>query len=320
MRLGLTDASYCWLMGGGDMFINRHSGTYDWRGLSRPYFLRTDISLGDATPELWFAERAHQLELPVVHASVSDWSENGIARLRETLAINSQELVPAIGFDMLAEGEDLIREIDGAVAAVERYGQLGGVSLAKLCLFPMIYNRFQRDPDLREQLRRIKAALPPVVRAAEKAGIVLALENHLDYRVSEIVEIIEAVDSPYLRLLFDIGNPFAVCEDPVEVAGIAAPYTALVHVKDVVVLPFTPATAGLFAGMYVCPLGEGNVDIKRIVEILEAGALDPDSLTLSIEISPVAPHVDEDLWVQRGIEWMRKNLASHLSETARRAS
>jgi sugar phosphate isomerase/epimerase len=179
----------------------------------------------------------------------------------------------------------------------------------------MVYNRFQKDPGLREQLDGIVAALPAVVQAAEQAGIVLAFENHSDYRVSEVVEIIERVGSSSLRLLFDIGNTFAVAEDPLEAAKIAAPYTVLVHVKDVVVLPFTPATHGYFACMYVCPLGEGNVDILGIVDHLAAHAPNPDTLALSIEMAAVAPHVDEELWVEKGIEWMRNNLSHHITET-----
>jgi sugar phosphate isomerase/epimerase len=181
---------------------------------------------------------------------------------------------------------------------------------------PMTVNRFRKDPPLREQIDRMIAALPLVVEAAEKAGIVLAFENHLDYRAGEIVEVIEAIDSPSLRFLFDTGNPFSVCEDPVEAAEIAAPYTVLVHLKDVVVLPWTPMSPGYFAAMYACPLGEGNVELERIVQILAERAPDSDRLTLSIEVTPMPPATDEDLWVEKGIAWMRETLAAYLGAPA----
>jgi sugar phosphate isomerase/epimerase len=313
MRLGLTSASYQYLFGGdNDMFVDRTSGRYDWRGLPRPYFTQTSQMIRTDSVELWQARRAHELGVPVVHCPIGNWSRDNLAELKETLERNGQELMPAIGMDMMLQGDALARETEGAVDLIERYGDFGGVRVAKLCLVPMVYNRFRKDPPLRDQLDRMIAALPPVVEAAERAGIVLAFENHLDYRAGEVVEIIEAIDSPHLRFLFDSGNPFSVCEDPVEAAELAAPYTVLVHLKDVVVLPWTPMSPGYFACMYACPLGEGNVDLERIVDIFAERTPDADRLALAIEVTPMPPATDEDLWVERGIEWMLTNLARHL--------
>jgi sugar phosphate isomerase/epimerase len=216
---------------------------------------------------------------------------------------------------MLA-GDELLASVDAAVADIHRYGEFGGVRICKTMLMPMVYNRFRSDPPLREQLDRIVAALPPVVEAAEAAGIVLAFENHLDYRASEVVEIIEAIDSPHLRFLFDTGNPLSVCEDPMAAAKVAAPYTVLVHLKDVVVLPWTPASTGYFACMYACPLGEGNVDLEGIVELLAEQSPAGEELTLAIEVTPMPPATDEDKWVEEGIAWMKARLGKHLGEVA----
>jgi sugar phosphate isomerase/epimerase len=318
MRLGLTNASYQYLFGGdGDMFVDRTSGRYDWRGLPRPYFTQTAPMI-DTSVELWQIERARQLDVPVVHCPIFDWDDAHVAQVKAALEANGQELMPGVGMDMMAQGDDLARETEAVIAQLERYAAFGGVEIAKFFLFPMIYNRFRKDPPLREQLDRMIAALPPVVEAAQRAGIVLAFENHLDYRAGEIVEMIEAIDSPYLRFLFDTGNPFSVCEDPVEAAELAAPYTVLVHLKDVVVLPWTPMSPGYFAAMYACPLGEGNVDLERIVDLLAERTPDADRLALSIEVTPMPPATDEDLWVEKGVEWMRTTLAHHLDAPAPR--
>ena len=81
-----------------------------------------------------------------------------------------------------------------------------------------------------------------------------------------IVQIIKAVDSPNLRFLFDTGNTFTVCEDPVDAAYDAAPYTALVHLKDLRVLPWCPGREFVSA-MYAAPLGRGHVNNRKILEI-----------------------------------------------------
>jgi 3-oxoisoapionate decarboxylase len=317
MRLGLTSASYQYLFGGdNDMFVDRTSGRYDWRGLPRPYFTQTPAMIHTDSVELWQAERARQLGVPVVHCPIANWSQDNLAALKAALERNGQELMPAVAMDMMLQGDALARETERVVEEIGRYERFGGVSISKFCLVPMVYNRFRKDPPLREQLDRMIAALPPVVEAAEQAGIVLAFENHLDYRASEVVEIIEAIDSPHLRFLFDTGNPFSVCEDPVEAAEVAAPYTVLVHLKDVSVLPWTPMSPGYFACMYACPLGEGNVELERIVEILVERAPEPDKLTLAIEVTPMPPATDEDLWIERGVEWMRSTFARHLDAPA----
>jgi sugar phosphate isomerase/epimerase len=309
MRLGLSTFAYQHLLAGEpDMFVDRTSREFAWRGLPRPYFLETDVTVRPDSRELWQLERARQLGISVVECPITAWDDAHLERLRATLDANGQELIVDLGADLMADGPALQRAVSEAVETVERFGAFGGISIAKACVLPMVHNRFRHDPPLREQLDRIIAALPPIVAAAERAGIVLAWENHLDYRASEVVEIIEAIDSPNLRFLLDTGNAFPVCEDPVEAARIAAPYTVAVHVKDIVVLPWTPASPGYVACMYACPLGEGNVPLREIAEILRDGAPRPDDLVLSLEPSHGPPGTDEDRWVRAGAEWVRANL------------
>lgn len=314
MRLGLTNYTYQWLFAspGGREFVDRSSAEYDWRGLPLPYFTQTGTTVRPDSLEVWQIDRAKSLGLPVVHCPIFDWDEGNVRRVRALLDENEQELVPAVAADLIATGDKLEREVANAVDLIRRYGAVGGIKLSKFCVAPMVHNRFRSDPPLREQLDRIIAALPALVEAAAEAGIVLAFENHLDYRAKEVVEIIEAIGSPNLRFLFDTGNPFSVCEDPVDAADAAAPYTVLVHIKDVRVVPWTPMSPGYFAVMYACPLGQGNVDLVRIVDILAERAPDPRTLPLAIEVTPIPPSADEDRWMEEGILWMKERFAGHI--------
>jgi sugar phosphate isomerase/epimerase len=314
MRLGLCAYAYQHLFAGAaDMFVDRTSAQFDWRGLPRPYFVQTGPTVRPESLELWQIDRARRLGATVVECPITVWDDENVERVKAALSANGQELMPSLGADLLATGDRLAREIDSIVETIERYAAFGGISLAKACVYPMVYNRFRSDPPLREQLDRLIAALPPVVDAARRAGIVLAWENHLDYRAHEVVEIIEAVGSPHLRFLFDMGNTLPVCEDPLEAAYVAAPYTVAAHVKDIVVLPWTPASPGYVAAMYACPLGEGNVPLRRIVEVLRDAAPYPGTLPLTIEASHGPPNTDEDQWVEAAAEWMRANLADVLT-------
>ena len=323
MRLGYTGTAYRYhgaarhgLVGRDQVIVDgRTTAQYDWRGLPAPYHEPVAPRVGEQSPELQDVRRAAHLGLSVVHTVVTDWSAHNTDSVRAALHESGQELVPTVGANMMLEGELLDAELSTSTQLIRRYGELGGVRISKLMVSPMTINRFRADPPLGEQLRRITAALPRIVQAAEEAGIVLAFENHLDYRVAELLEVICAIDSPNLRFLFDTGNPFAVCEDPVDAARAAAAHTVLMHVKDVRVLPWTPLSPGYFACMYVCPLGEGNVDLDAIISIMAERAPDPATLTLALEIRPVPPYLDEDRWLEDGIEFMNRRFAQHLTAT-----
>jgi sugar phosphate isomerase/epimerase len=75
-------------------------------------------------------------------------------------------------------------------------------------------------------IESLKKCLP----AAEKAGVVLGLENHwgLGLTPEGVLRIVEAVNSPWLRVLMDTGN---FLEDPYDKLEKIAPKTAFVQAK-----------------------------------------------------------------------------------------
>ena len=66
--------------------------------------------------------------------------------------------------------------------------------------------------------------------AAEKCGVILGLENHwgLARTPKGLLMIVNAVDSPWLRVLLDTGN---FLEDPYEKLEQCAPHTVFMHAK-----------------------------------------------------------------------------------------
>ena len=122
---------------------------------------------------------------------------------------------------------------------------------------------------------------------------------------------IEAIDSPNLRFLFDTGNTLTVCEDPVDAAYDAARYTVLVHLKDLRVLPWCPGRE-FVSVMYSAPLGRGCVNNRKILEIMREQAPDPANLCLSLELMPVPSNEDEDRWVDASIAYAKEAFAEFL--------
>jgi sugar phosphate isomerase/epimerase len=101
--------------------------------------------------------------------------------------------------------------------------------------------RPQGAPFPEEMQEKVARALSLACQEAEKAGVTLALENvrscwgNSGYNTALILE---RVNSPWLRVIWDPANAFVSGEEDAYPAGYEAvkPYIALVHLKDAVVV------------------------------------------------------------------------------------
>lgn len=177
-------------------------------------------------------------------------------------------------------------------------------------------DRFFKNPPLDEQLALIAERLQPLADLAAKAGVSLALENHADYRGSELVRIFKQVGRRSLGCRLDTGNPFIMGEDPVDAAQVLAPYTYDVHLKDMWVglgrhwhlqqkYP-VPSQVG-------APLGQGDVDLPAIMEILANKAPSPADLCLNIEIDWLPKEIDLRVAAEDSIRYCREKFGRYLT-------
>jgi sugar phosphate isomerase/epimerase len=168
------------------------------------------------------------------------------------------------------------------------------------------HGHFSREPPIDVQLERMIASFRELIVDAERLGIVIALENHLDYRCSELAIVLAAVDSPWLRMNFDFANSLAVIEDPVDAARAVAPWTVMTHVKDMRVQAKTIDGEPRIMG---CPVGDGSVDIGAILALLESDAPRPAEIQHCLEVCVPAAQ-DPDLWVRKSMQWLTANHGS----------
>lgn len=151
----------------------------------------------------------------------------------------------------------------------------------------------------------VERLVGPVRRAADHAadrGVRLALENHGDLRVRDIVSLFERVDRPAtLGVCLDNVNLIRVGDAMLDGTAALAPHTLLVQLKDH--LPGDPAVTG---GPVCTALGEGVADLPRLIEILAAAGFDGP---VCVELASLGPDdVDELAMVERSIDWLRANL------------
>jgi sugar phosphate isomerase/epimerase len=97
---------------------------------------------------------------------------------------------------------------------------------------------------------------------AESVGVKIAIEPHDDFvRASTIVPILNQVQHPALRVIWDIGNAFAAGENPADSFALLKDRLAYVQVKD---------GKGRDPKWQLCSLGEGDIPLSQAFELLMA--------------------------------------------------
>jgi sugar phosphate isomerase/epimerase len=125
---------------------------------------------------------------------------------------------------------------------------------------------FQQHLD--ECVRTLRAVAP----LAGDLGIKVAVENHggVDLLARELRWLVDEVGPDAVGVCLDTGNPAYGGEDPVVSAEILAPYVVSSHVRDSRVWAVENGAMAQWV-----PLGQGNVDLPRIVQILKDHSPNP---------------------------------------------
>jgi len=128
-----------------------------------------------------------------------------------------------------------------------------------------------------EHVEQCEARLRELAPLARSLEIAIAVENHLDFTVEEMRDMIRRVDSPNVGVLFDVGNTIGTLDDPTEAADILGPHTVATHYKDFAI---EEVTRGFRFTMV--PLGCGSLRLPEITERL-LKHVDPE-MGMSIEM------------------------------------
>lgn len=128
----------------------------------------------------------------------------------------------------------------------------------------------------------MKYTLTMALRTAERYGIYIGIEPHqsISCRTEGLLRIAALVDSPLLKVNYDLGNAYLGGEDPYQ--GLKAALHLLVHVhaKDIA-LEQSEEEKGRVTGTPVgCACGDGVIDWTKVVDILADGGF---SGVLSVE-------------------------------------
>lgn len=107
----------------------------------------------------------------------------------------------------------------------------------------------------------IMAALPIL----EKHKFAMALENHKDWTLDEMLLLLKNHSSEYLGACIDFGNNISLLDDPLAVVEKLAPYALTTHVKDMGVESYKDGFL-----LSEVALGEGYLDLPRMIAAVRA--------------------------------------------------
>lgn len=214
------------------------------------------------------------------HLDLAVWENPGqLAQLKAFLDIYPIEAVPGFHLDFeSATEEEIQRQTESFLHLLERARRDIAIPM---CMTGTRMHRFQRDPPLEAQLDKLELGLRGVAAACASLGCPLAIENHGNYYGEDLVRLCQRV--PGLKILFDTGNCFLIGEQPLPACRAAAPYTMGIHCKDHCVHPDPQELKFVIEGAV---LGEGDVGLRAIYEVLLHFAPAPEKLVLLWELVP----------------------------------
>jgi sugar phosphate isomerase/epimerase len=221
-----------------------------WRAVSRGQAPLADV--------LQFMDHCQQLGAGGLQVVIPADAPFG-RRLREKaeasgLFLEGQVQLPASESD-LARFEDRVR------AAKE-----AGVSVLRTaCLSGRRYETFLTGDAFKQFARQSEKSLALAEPVVRRHQLRLAVENHKDWRIPEMLRLLGLISSPHVGVCVDTGNSIALLEEPLEVIRAYAPYAISTHLKDMAVREYEQGF--LLAEV---PLGEGYLDLRQVVGILRA--------------------------------------------------
>jgi 3-oxoisoapionate decarboxylase len=157
------------------------------------------------------------------------------------------------------DGDDLQRFNDELRTAKD----CGATVLRSVMLSGRRYETFDTADAFKQFAERSWQSLVLAKPVVERHGARLAIENHKDWRVPDLLDILKRIDSPNVGVTLDTGNSIALLEEPHEVVEAYAPYTFTLHFKDMAVAEYDDGFL-----LSEVPLGTGFVNLARIIKLV----------------------------------------------------
>jgi sugar phosphate isomerase/epimerase len=259
-----------------------------------------------------FLSRARELEVDGVSLESCFFP-----RFDSSYLAGIKKLLDGFGFDRVyawghpdgLEGGLNERAYEDMVASIE-HARAIGADVMRVVGSSLMFRNQPHQP----QLERLTRMFSDAMKLAEKSGVRLAVENHIDFNSDEMLSLIRAVDSPFLGINFDTGNFVRLLDDPIKGMEKLAKHVYATHIKDL--KPQKGVAADEWYFFSCTPVGDGIVDNLQLARLLARVGYQG---FLAVEIDFLHPdyHGDEDGAVAQSIRELKKIVAAVEMESAR---
>ena len=166
-------------------------------------------------------------------------------------------------------------------ATVVQTAKRAGARVIRIAIGGRRYEQFDKLEQFQAFAARSLKSLQLAEPVAARHQVRLAVENHKDFRVDQMLDMLKRLSSAYVGVCVDTGNSIALLEDPLDVVQAYAPWAYSAHLKDMALCEYPE---GFLLADVV--LGQGILDLPRMVEILRRAK--PD-IQFSLEMATRNP-------------------------------
>lgn len=208
---------------------------------------------------LTFLEYAHGIGAGGVQVTIGQRDAAYTRKLRERCET----------WDMFLEAQSSLPADDSAMARftaeVETAKAAGATVMRTAMLSGRRYETFNSAAEFDEFRAKSWKAITLAEPIAKRHGIRLAIENHKDWLIPDLIEIIRKISSEYVGICVDTGNSIALLENPMAVIEAYGPFAFTTHLKDMGVAEYERGFL-----LSEVPLGAGFLDLARIIKAVES--------------------------------------------------
>ncbi len=191
-----------------------------------------------------------------VQVGARNWSEDFTGKVRE---FRERKELYLEGSIQLPQNH---ADVDRFEVEARNSMEAGASILRTACLSGRRYENFESGQAFEE----FKAfSIKSIERAAHilaRYKLKLAIENHKDWRVPDLLALIKYFDSEWIGINLDTGNNISFLEDPMYVVESLAPYSFTTHIKDMGVKDYEDGFL-----LSEVPLGTGALDLGKIIDV-----------------------------------------------------
>ncbi|MBN1973836.1 MAG: sugar phosphate isomerase/epimerase [Sedimentisphaerales bacterium] len=241
---------------------------------------------GQAMDAMRFLEYCHGIGAGGIQCGIRSNDPEYLRKLRET----AEKYEMYIGAESsLPRNESQLSQFENQLKAIKELGCRSvrvGFGMRRYEQWSALeqYRQFEQ-----QTLKTVQLCAP----LFEKYKLYLAIENHKDFRIHEMLRILKTVDSEYVGVCIDVGNSFALLEDCMDIVKAYAPYCNATHLKDMALGEYEDGF--LLADV---PLGQGLLDLPEMVKIIRQAKPDIQfGLEMSTRDPLKVPYLTDKYWV-----------------------